>query len=121
MTGVTVHTSAHDGHVVVALSGELDAVEAAYAAAAVAAAGDRVIVDLSTLKFIDCCALGELLRVQRPVRLVGGDVMLAAPQKLVRRVLNLTGIMDMFCVFPSVPAAAASAGPVPPSSGTATG
>jgi anti-sigma B factor antagonist len=105
-----VRTSARGGHAVVALRGELDAAGAVCAAVAVTAAGDRVIVDLSALKFIDCCALGALLRAQERARLAGGDVLLAAPQELVRRVLDLTGIADMFGVFASVPAAAASTG-----------
>ena len=55
------------GHVVVALDGELDIVDAAsvMAALAAAAAGNpRIIVDLAALEFIDCCALGALGRVR---------------------------------------------------------
>jgi anti-anti-sigma factor len=110
MAGVTVRTSTCGGHAVVALCGELDASGAAGAAAAVTAAGDRVIVDLSALEFIDCCALAALLRVQETARLADGDVLLAAPRELVRRVLDLTGAADRLGVFASVPAAAASTG-----------
>jgi anti-anti-sigma factor len=81
VSGVVVGTRVCGGHVVVALCGELDVVDAADAAAAVSAVaggGRRVIVDLSGLVFIDCGALGALLGVQRLARQAGGDVVLAA-------------------------------------------
>lgn len=80
------------------------------AAAAVAACGPRVIVDLSALEFADCHALGALLRVQQAARAAGGDVRLAAPCRLVLRVLDLAGLAGMFCVYPSVAAAGAGGG-----------
>ncbi len=79
---------------------------AACAAAAVTAAGSRVIADLSALEYIDCCALGALLRARGLARLAGGDVLLAAPQGLVLRVLDLAGVTGMPGVFASVAAAA---------------
>jgi hypothetical protein len=65
-----------------------------------------VIVDLSVLGFIDCSVLG----VQRLARQAGGDVLLAAPQERVLRLLALIGLGDVFCVHASVAAAAASGG-----------
>ena len=95
------------------------------AAAAVAACGPRVIVDLPALEFIDCHALGALLCVQKAARAAGGGVLLAAPRKPVLRVLDLSGLDHVFCVYASV-AAAASAGRRParyaapqPAAGTA--
>lgn len=111
--GVDVSTRVYGGHVVVALRGELDIVDAARAAAAVTAVtrgGQRVIVDLSALGFIDCGALGALLGVRRLARQAGGDVLLAAPQERVLRLLVLTGLGDVFCVHASVAAAVASGG-----------
>jgi anti-anti-sigma factor len=100
----------YENHVVVALHGDLDVVDADGVAAAVAECGPRVIVDLSALEFIDCHALGALLRVQQAARAAGGGVLLAAPGQLVLRVLDLTGLAGMFCVYPSVAAAGASDG-----------
>jgi anti-sigma B factor antagonist len=77
--------------VVVALCGELDMVDAADDAAAVSAVtrgGQRVIVDLSGLGFIDCGALAALLGVHRVARQAGGGVLLAAPQERVLRLLT---------------------------------
>ena len=136
---IPLRTRTCGSHVVVALHADLDVVGADGAAAAVAGCGPRVIVDLSALEFADCYALGALLRVQQAARAAGGDVRLAAPRRLVLRVLDLAGLAGMFCVYPSVAAAGASdarrsakdagpqlaAGPAPPGtaapSGTATG
>jgi anti-sigma B factor antagonist len=105
---IPLRTRTYESHVVVALHGDLDVVDADSAAAAVAACGPRVIVDLSALEFADCYALGALLRVQQAARAAGGDVRLAAPRQLVLRVLDLPGLAGMFCVYPSVAAADAS-------------
>jgi anti-sigma B factor antagonist len=98
-------TREYGGHVVVALHGELDIADAAgvMAALAAAAAGNpRIIVDLAALEFIDCCALGVLGRVRAQARQAGGDLLLAAPRGPVRRILALTGLIDVFSVHASV-------------------
>ena len=62
---------------VVTLSGELDAVEACAVGAALAAAAasnPRVVVDLTGLEFIDCCALGMLARVRAAAMTAGFSV-----------------------------------------------
>jgi anti-anti-sigma factor len=71
MATADLSTREYGGHVVVALHGELDIVDAAsvMAALAAAAAGNpRIIVDLAALEFIDCCALGVLGRVRAQAR-----------------------------------------------------
>jgi anti-sigma B factor antagonist len=107
---IPLRTRTCESHVVVALHADLDVVDADGAAAAVAGCGPRVIVDLSALEFADCYALGALLRVQQAARAAGGGVRLAAPRRLVLRVLDLAGMAGMFCVYPSVAAAGASDG-----------
>jgi anti-anti-sigma factor len=102
-------------HVVVALNGDLDAVnaESVMAVLAAAVARDlRIIVDLAALEFIDCCALGALGRVRAQARQAGGDVLLAAPRGPVRRILALTGLIDVFSVYASVEDAVRIARPV---------
>lgn len=105
------------GHAVVALCGELDLADAPAVAShlmtAVAACGPSIIVDLASLTFIDCCGLGVLMRVLQWARESGGDMPLAAPQQRVRKVLSLTGLIDVFSVYPSVDQAAASLGLAP--------
>jgi hypothetical protein len=51
-----------------------------------------------------CCACSR-----RPGA-AGDDVRLAAPRRLVLRVLDLAGLAGLFCVYPSVAAAGASDG-----------
>jgi anti-sigma B factor antagonist len=107
----------HDGHAVVTLCGELDLADAPAVAShlmtAVAACGPSIIVDLSDLTFIDCCGLGVLVRVLHWARESGGDMPLAAPQQPVRKILSVTGLNDVFSVYPSVDQAAASLGLAP--------
>ena len=93
-----------------ALSGELDtrdAEDAGAAVAALAAGGQQLVIDLEPLDFIDCHAVGALLRVRETARRAGGDVLLAAPHGPVLRLLTLLGVSG---VHASVAAAADSAG-----------
>jgi anti-sigma B factor antagonist len=106
MFNVDLSVGDFDGYAVVALCGELDLLDASDVAshliAAVAAYGPSIIVDLAGLKFIDSCGLGVLVRVLRWTRESGGDLSLAAPRRQVRRVLGITGLIDVFFVYPSV-------------------
>ena len=98
------------GYPVAVLSGELDTTGAESAAGTVAALtadGRQLILDLETLGFIDCHAVGELLGVRRTARQAGGDVLLAAPHGPVQRLLT---VLDVSGVYISVAAAADSAG-----------
>jgi anti-anti-sigma factor len=101
----------HDVHAVAAVRGELDVTNSAGAMSAIADLTARqpvVIVELSAVEFMDCGALGALLRVQRLARQSGGDVLLAAPAAIVRRLLSLTGMDAVFGVHASTDAAVAS-------------
>jgi anti-sigma B factor antagonist len=101
------------GHVVVALYGELDLVDAAAVAAAlraVAAREPRIIVDLSGLEFIDASGVAALSRGRRHARNAGGDLLLAAPQRPVRLVLAIIWETKGSSLYASVAEAAASAG-----------
>jgi anti-anti-sigma factor len=79
---------------------------ASHLIAAVAACGPLVIVDLAGLEGIGCSGLPVLLRVRRWTRRSGGDLPQAAPQQPVRRILEATGLIDVFAVYPSVEEAA---------------
>lgn len=111
MPGVELKTSECDGHVVVALRGELDVTGATDVGAAIMtriARGQALIVDMSALGFVDCAALDALVRAREAARRGGGDVMLAGPQPHVRRLLVLRGQDHVFEVQASVQAAVAS-------------
>jgi anti-anti-sigma factor len=90
MPGVSAEKSARAGCVVVALRGELDVCTAAdglSALTALAAAGARVVVDLAELAFMDCYSLNEIMAVRMRARRASGDLVLAGPQPIVRRLL----------------------------------
>jgi anti-sigma B factor antagonist len=112
MFSVELSTREWDGHVVVALDGELDLVDAADVAAALAtvtAAEPEVIMDLAALEFIDSSGVAALVRGRAHARHAGGDLLLAAPQQQVLRILAITRLADNFSVHASVEEAAASA------------
>jgi anti-sigma B factor antagonist len=109
MVRVDLSISECSGQAVVTLSGELDVADAArvVAALAVTVAPQReIIVDLAGLEFIDSSGLAALIRVRKQARHAGGDVLLAAPQHQVLRVLALTRMLDDFSVHTSVDEAA---------------
>ncbi len=114
MTDVGLSNSERDGHVVVALCGDLDLVSVAAVEAAVTALvahGQSLIIDMSGLDFIDCASLSAVLRIQEMIRHEGGDMVLAGPQLRARRLLALTGKDAALSVAAGVaPAAAALAG-----------
>jgi anti-sigma B factor antagonist len=113
MISAGLSTLEDGGHLLVTLRGELDAVDAAGAEAALAraAAGNpRVVVDLGGLEFLDCCGLGVLIRVQAQARQADGDLLLAAPGQQVRRILALTGMTGVFFAHASVGEAVLAAG-----------
>ena len=101
MFSVELSTREWDGHVVVALGGELDLVDAADVAAAlvdVTAREPEIIVDLAALAFIDSSGVAALARGRTHARHAGGDLLLAAPRQPVLRVFAITGLADNFSV-----------------------
>jgi len=113
MISVDLSTRECDGHVIVALRGELDmadAVSVAAALAAVVAREPEIIVDLAGLEFIDSSGVAALARGRKQARHAGGDLRLAAAQQQVLRVLTLTRLIEAFPVHASVDEAVDSAG-----------
>jgi len=106
-------TRSCDGRAVVALRGELDLVDAAAVAAAltaVAAREPQIIVDLAGLEFIDSSGVAALARGRRQAWRAGGDLVLAAPQQKVLRVLAVIRLAEAFSVYATVEDAAGEAG-----------
>jgi anti-anti-sigma factor len=104
-------TSLAESQLVVACRGQLDAFNAALAVAAVAAllaVGQLVILDLAALDFIDCFALRALTELRTRFRLSGGEVLVAAPNVQVQRLLALTSLDAWFRVYATVAAAVAA-------------
>ena len=83
MLSVDLTTRPADGYVVVELRGELDLVDAAAVAAAIAVVAIRepeIIVDLAALEFIDSSGVAALGPGRRQARRAWGDLLLAAPE-----------------------------------------
>jgi anti-sigma B factor antagonist len=102
----------NEDRVLVALRGELDVTDAASAAVALIALAARdceIIVDLAGLEFIDSSGLAALVLARRHARQAGGDLLLAAPQKQVLRLLTLTRLVEVFGVHACVDKVASSA------------
>jgi anti-sigma B factor antagonist len=98
----------NDGYVVVSLAGELDLYNAHEVREALleccAEAPDRLVVDLSAVKFIDSTALGVLIEAR--TRLVNRrSFLLAAPGLETRRALEISGLDRHFAVHDSLDAA----------------
>ena len=105
MISVDLSTREGDGQVIVALRGVLDVADAASVAVALTAAAARqhdIIIDLAGLEFIDSSGVAALARGRRQARHAGGELLLAAPQQQVLRVLTLTRLIDAFPVHASV-------------------
>ena len=113
MLNVDLSIGDSGGQAVVALRGELNLADfpgiASCLIAAVAACGPSVIVDLADLEGIGYSGLSVLLRVRKWTRRGGGDLLLAAPRQPVRQILQATGLIDVFSVYPTVEQAASSA------------
>jgi anti-sigma B factor antagonist len=94
------------------LRGELDIVDAASIAATlteIAARGPTIVVNLEAVDFMDSSGVAALARGRRQARQAGGDLVLAAPQQQVLRILALTRLADTFLVHASVNEAIVSA------------
>ena len=100
-----------DGSIVVMLAGELDLYNAHVVRDALLGccdeAPDRLIVDLSDVKFVDSTALGVLIeaRTRMPNR---RGFLLAAPGLETRRALEISGLDRHFTVHDSLDSAHAA-------------
>jgi anti-anti-sigma factor len=84
----------------VILAGELDSSNVASLEAAVASLTsqrlERLIFDLSGLRFMDSAGISVLIGAAAKV----DDVQLRDPSQVVRRVIELTGLSDLLSVVP---------------------
>jgi anti-sigma B factor antagonist len=68
-----------------------------------------VVVDLTGVGFCDSSGLSVLVRVRNRLTELGGSVTLAAATPIVQRVLEVSGLDEIFGMYPSVEAARAAA------------
>ena len=78
----------------------------------------RVEVDLAAVSFMDCTGLTVLLVARHTALRAGGQLRITNPQPIVRRVLELTGLLGVltatFDRAPLTPAGSAATVPVEP-------
>jgi anti-sigma B factor antagonist len=89
--------------VVVAVQGEIDLYTApklhAELERALASGGPRrLFVDLSGVDFCDSTGANVLLAAHRDAGECGGELVLAAPRPVVRKILHVTGLDNVFTV-----------------------
>jgi anti-anti-sigma factor len=90
-----------DDEVVLALGGELDPHTAGSLADAIAALdppADRVVLDLSALTFVDSAGLRVLLAANQDLTGQGRAFVLRSPTDTARRILEITGLLDVLTV-----------------------
>ena len=88
------------GHLVrIMLDGELDVASAPALDASVRplaeAGGTDLVVDLAGLQFCDCAGLTLFLRWQSLTAVTDGSLSLTKPARIVRRLLTITGTLDL--------------------------
>lgn len=107
--GLSLSTRAERGHVLAALSGELDIASAPalreQLLSLLRPAAGRLVIDLSAVRYADASGLAVLAGTARRARLLGGFLRLAAPAPAVARVLRLTGMDRQLDTFRTVRAA----------------
>jgi anti-sigma B factor antagonist len=94
---------------VLEVAGEIDGASAPLfrdeLAAAIAQPGERVVVDLRHVAFMDCSGVGELVQAVARTGWTTGSVCLTRPTRFVRRVLDLTRVATVCPIYESVEAA----------------
>jgi anti-sigma B factor antagonist len=66
---------------------------------------DTLIVDLSQLEFLDSTGLGALIGAHKRAAEHQGEVRLVAQEGQILRLLRITGLLDVFSVYPNLDAA----------------
>ncbi|MET7426608.1 STAS domain-containing protein [Dactylosporangium sp. NPDC005555] len=102
--------STFNGHSVVRADGELDVSTAPALRQAITTALDEgdgtVIVDLTTVTFMDSTTLGVLIGIHNRVRQGTGALGLVCPDDKIRRIFRITGLDKVFTLHDTVPDAA---------------
>jgi len=62
----------------------------------------HIIVDLSSLEFLDSTGLGALIGANKRAQESGGEVRLVTQEGQILRLLSITGLLDIFRVYPSI-------------------
>jgi anti-sigma B factor antagonist len=98
------HDPIDGGHLVIC-SGELDVAATPRLSTVLAmtgnGAGQRVVLDLVAVDFIDSTALGTILKAAGQLEAGGHSLAVVVPDGPVRRLLEMTNLTGRFLIFPS--------------------
>ncbi len=114
--------SIEEDPVVVRFSGELDAGDPDLAAELLGRVGEGsscVIVDMLNVSFIDSSVIRALVLAHRGATTQGGWLRVVYTHHIVRRVIEMCGLADVFPQYPTIEAARRDLPSEPPSSESA--
>jgi anti-sigma B factor antagonist len=98
-----------DGVSVVSATGEIDIATAPglreQLESTMDRAGGLVVVDLLGVTFIDSTALGVLIGALKRCQEAGGSMRLVVAEPRVLKVFEITGLTELFSIFPTIDAA----------------
>ena len=103
---ISIHVHVHGGMSVFELTGSLDIATSPTVRASLLEASERgdhkLIVDLTKVDFLDSTGLGALIGAQRRAKEFGGEVRLVAKEGQILRLLRITGLLNVFAVYPTL-------------------
>jgi anti-sigma B factor antagonist len=109
-TPLTTEIRRSKNHALVILSGELDVSTAGRLYEELAALTREgmihVALDLRALEFIDSTGISVLIAEHKRTASAGGELLILTPHRNVRRVFEVSGLMDIFDVLPNEGSAA---------------
>jgi anti-sigma B factor antagonist len=100
--GVSVTFAA--SRTVLLLTGEVDCLSSPYLRALIDASIEaghlNVVLDLTALEFMDAAGLRVIANAANRLELLGGTLAIRAPSDLVRRMLDITGMLELAMPYP---------------------
>jgi anti-sigma B factor antagonist len=113
---IDVQTTADGAAQVFVLHGSMDIATSPTVRAALLEAADRgnhdIIVDLTSLEFLDSTGLGALIGAHKRAKEHGGRVRLVAQEGQILRLLRITGLLGVFAVYHNLDDALADEAPL---------
>lgn len=101
-----IDQSITDSVVILAITGDLDSFSVSYLKEHLQKLFNndqhRIIIDLSSVDFIDSAGLGHLVSCLKVCMHNSGDLLLAGPNDSIKDLLRITKLVDIFKVFDTV-------------------
>ncbi len=103
---LSIHVHVVDDVNVFELTGSLDIATSPTVRAALSDASERgshrLVVDLTSVDFLDSTGLGALIGGQRRAKEFHGEVRLVAKEGQILRLLRITGLLKVFAVYATI-------------------